>query len=72
MEIDKESLEEFKKLWKKEFGEKLSDEEARPKYNSQRLNDTSKDANFRDGFRQRVDRGVQEDLEGRVPGRYLR
>ena len=31
MEIDKESLEEFKKLWKKEFGEKLSDEEARQK-----------------------------------------
>ena len=31
MEIDKESLEEFKKLWKKEFGEKLTDEEARRK-----------------------------------------
>ncbi len=29
MEIDKESLEEFKKIYKEEFGEELTDAEAR-------------------------------------------
>lgn len=30
MDLDKESIEEFKAIWKKEFQENLTDEQARP------------------------------------------